>query len=296
MATIDSGHEDMVHDVQLDYYGRRLATCSSDTTIKVFDVLGEQLVPTADLRGHQGPVFAVAWGHPKYGNILASCGFDNRVIIWKEEQQNMWSQIYVSSLHTASVNSLSFAPHELGFLLASASSDGSIGIISQHLDGSFAEDKIADAHPVGATGVSWAPAIPAGSAVSAKAPTQPDKRFCSSGCDNAVKVWRWSQQSGWQQDGGPLLAHRDWVRDVAWAPNMGLPMSTIASAGQDGRVFIWEESDPGSWKAVNLPDFQAAVFRVSWSVTGNILAVSDSSNSVSLWKEGLDKQWQQISS
>ena len=33
--------------MQLDYYGRRLATCSSDTTIKIFDVAGEQLTPVA---------------------------------------------------------------------------------------------------------------------------------------------------------------------------------------------------------------------------------------------------------
>ena len=27
------------HDAQLDYYGKRLATCSSDRTVKVFDVV-----------------------------------------------------------------------------------------------------------------------------------------------------------------------------------------------------------------------------------------------------------------
>lgn len=36
-----------VHDVQLDYYGRRLATCSSDATVKLFNVVGEQIVPVA---------------------------------------------------------------------------------------------------------------------------------------------------------------------------------------------------------------------------------------------------------
>ena len=36
------------------------------------------------------------------------------------------------------------------------------------------------------------------------------------------------------------------------------------------------------------------MWRVSWSVTGNILAVSDSNSSVSLWKEALDGQWQQV--
>lgn len=29
------------HDAQLDYYGKRLATCSSDRTIKVYDVTGD---------------------------------------------------------------------------------------------------------------------------------------------------------------------------------------------------------------------------------------------------------------
>ncbi len=36
-----------------------------------------------DLIAHQGPVFEVAWAHPKFGNILASCGFDNNIIFWQ---------------------------------------------------------------------------------------------------------------------------------------------------------------------------------------------------------------------
>ena len=43
-----------------------------------------------------------------------------------------------------------------------------------------------------------------------------------------------------------------------------------------------------------LHDFGAAVWRVSWSVSGNILSVSDASNQVTLWKEAADGQWQQI--
>ena len=31
----------MKHDAVLDYYGRRLATCSSDRTIKIYEVEGE---------------------------------------------------------------------------------------------------------------------------------------------------------------------------------------------------------------------------------------------------------------
>ena len=31
-----------------------------------------------------------------------------------------------------------------------------------------------------------------------------------------------------------LEAHSDWVRDVAWAPSVGLPKSVIASCSQVG--------------------------------------------------------------
>jgi hypothetical protein len=39
------------HDAVLDYYGRRLATCSSDKTIKIFEVDGDQHRLTETLKG-----------------------------------------------------------------------------------------------------------------------------------------------------------------------------------------------------------------------------------------------------
>ena len=49
IATIDTQHTDIVHDAQLDYYGRRLATCSSDRVIKIYDVAGDETSHSADL-------------------------------------------------------------------------------------------------------------------------------------------------------------------------------------------------------------------------------------------------------
>ena len=46
-----------------------------------------------DLIAHQGPVFEVAWAHPKFGNILASCGFDNNIIFWQEQEANQWAPV-----------------------------------------------------------------------------------------------------------------------------------------------------------------------------------------------------------
>lgn len=95
-----------------------------------------------------------------------------------------------------------------------------------------------------------------------------------------------------------LSAHSDWVRDVAWAPSVGVGKAYLASAGQDKQVFIWTQSDArSSWNKAALEPvpaatgsaqggnngqappqadgkFPDAVWRVSWSVAGNVLAVS----------------------
>ena len=33
--TIKAGHEDLIHDVAYNFYGNRMATCSSDQHVKV---------------------------------------------------------------------------------------------------------------------------------------------------------------------------------------------------------------------------------------------------------------------
>jgi len=37
LATFSLRHDDFVHDVQFDHYGRRIATCSSDQSIKIWE-------------------------------------------------------------------------------------------------------------------------------------------------------------------------------------------------------------------------------------------------------------------
>ncbi len=214
----------------------------------------------SQLIGHEGPVWQVTWAHPKFGSLLASCSLDHKVIVWKETQEAQWVQVggpsmrrvyngkrgkrdhvrccppvqaYCSPVHTASVNGVAFAPHELGLMLAAASSDGTISVLTYQSGQGWGSSKvnqslaqlrshllndgdcpcmptrpkmplldvtsaampdspmcvqIPNAHPLGVTAVSWAPAAPAGSLIAAKGPGQPESRFASSGADNIVKV------------------------------------------------------------------------------------------------------------
>lgn len=46
---------------------------------------------------HTGAVWQVCWAHPKFGNIIASCSYDKRVIIWKEEAARQWGVVWDSA-------------------------------------------------------------------------------------------------------------------------------------------------------------------------------------------------------
>lgn len=292
----NSGHDDMIHDAVLDYYGRRLATCSSDKTIKIFDIEGDQHRLTETLKGHEGAVWCVSWAHPKYGTILASSSYDGRILIWRE-QNSQWQRIYEFTLHTASVNLIAWSPAETGCHLAAASSDGNVSVLT--FENNTFNHTIFPAHGLGGNAVSWAPAVLPGQLTSGQAPGQqpaPVRRFVTGGSDNQVKLWSFNPTTSSYENTTTLQGHMDWVRDVAWSPTP-LSKSYIASASQDHTVRIWtlaagaEISDASAWKSETL-DFEVVVWRVSWSMAGNVLAVSGGDNRVSLWKEKLKGGWE----
>ncbi|XP_058790899.1 protein SEC13 homolog [Phymastichus coffea] len=285
LNTIDTGHEDMIHDAEMDYYGLRLATCSSDNSIKIFDLKNGSQNLAAELKGHSGPVWQIAWAHPKFGNLIASCSYDRKVIIWKE--LNEWTKIHEHTVHDSSVNSIAWAPHEIGLVLACGSSDGSISILTNNGD-NYESTKIPNAHTIGCNSISWCPAVES-TLDSISQQKILIKRLASAGCDNLIKIWK-EEGERWIEE-NKLEAHSDWVRDVAWAPAIGPPRAALASCSQDRRVIIWTSTDYVSWTPNILNVFDDVVWNVSWSLTGGILAVSGGDNKVSLWRENTEGQW-----
>lgn len=97
--------------MQLDYYSKFLATCSSDCTIRIYSMNQDvpELLFTIKELGmdlevnfrHSGPVWKIAWSHPRYGSLLASCSYDGSVKIFKFEDTS-YSVVYTYEGHKAS--------------------------------------------------------------------------------------------------------------------------------------------------------------------------------------------------
>ena len=205
------------------------------------------------------------------------------------------------------MNSVAWAPAEFGLHLATASSDGKVCVLSHRVEDDAWDVATIEDCPVGSNAVAWAPALPAGDG------SLPMRRLATAGCDGLVRVYACGGGGGdrWALETPPLVrpgAPREWVRDVAWCPaglaassGLGADASSallLASAGDDGTVCLWRPPSAGAasaeWSLSLLPPFPAPVWRLSWSVTGRLLAVSCGDNSVTLWKEELSGVWQTI--
>lgn len=320
---IDTQHDDMVHDAQMDYYGCKLATSSSDRTVKIYDVAGDSYTHTATLQGHGGPVWQVSWAHPKFGVVLASCSFDGSVLLHRESRPRDWTLVHAArQLHESSVNSVAFCPHEYGLICAAASSDGRVSILTHQEDDSWTVTYIDD-NSLGVNAVSWAPfQIGTTNTNDNDDDTQSSLQLVTAGCDNKIRFYTQTSTSatnssgidadnnnngasgssgGWVEQVDVVntseLSHTDWVRDVAWAQSILPNVNIVASCSEDCTVIIWKQQagSTSMWEPTLLHTFDQPVWRVSWSVTGSILAVSSGENSVTLWKAGLDGIYSQVS-
>lgn len=178
-------------------------------------------LPPLPLARHEGPVWQVAWAHPKFGSLLASCSYDGRVIIWKEQSSPSqqppamirgapapkastapaWIKVKEHRGHESSVNSIAWAPVEYGLHLACGSSDGRVSILSYMVEEGSWRVTNWNAHQIGCNAVAWCPpsggaggglfltSATGGNAGQHPPPSPPIMRLASGGCDNLVKIW-----------------------------------------------------------------------------------------------------------
>lgn len=182
-----------------------------------FVLLAAPTALAAELRGHGGPVRAIAVTAD--GSTAITGSFDSSAIVWSLDTS---SAREVLRFHPSQVNAVAALP---GGRFATAGEDGRIAVWQEGLG---APVRVLDGHtaPVAALAVS------------------PDGGTLASGSwDATVRLWPLS-------GGEPrvLAAHRGNVNAVAF-----LPDGTLASAGYDARLILWPPGAGATPAIVSLP-------------------------------------------
>lgn len=287
-------HRDLVHDVAYDFYGRRMATCSSDQTIKIWDVAEDgSWKKTIEFKAHQGSIWRLSWAHPEFGQILASCSFDNTVSVWEDDiSGDKWLKRVELNESKVPVNDVKFAPRHFGGLrLATCCDDGAVRVYEATDIVNLAAWTVQGDFKckAKAVAISWGTSTPT-SPMLAVGVTSPVV---------SVQVFLCEELRRWT----PLLdipvAHGTGpTTDVSFAPYLGRSFNLLTFGCSAGLVHIWKVTAgsqvPATTQHVCTKPHHhppksgldsPVALRVSWNVTGTILASAADDGTVRVWRQ-----------
>ncbi|KAL5021658.1 hypothetical protein ScPMuIL_000813 [Solemya velum] len=305
---IPAEHKDLIHDVSYDFHGRRMATCSSDQTVKIWDV-GEngEWHCTASWKTHSGSVWRVTWAHPEFGQVIATCSFDRTVVVWeevvgesvKEGGPSRWTKRTSLVDSRTSVTDVKFAPKHLGLQLVTCSADGIVRIYEapdvMNLSQWSLQHEISC--KLSCSCVSWNP-------------SRSHPPLLAIGSDDSnpsaggkVQIYEYNDTTRKWNRVETIVMVTDPVHDLEFAPNLGRSHHLLSIASKDLKIVSIKplrEANVNAQSGVSkfemrlvgeFPDHDSQVWRICWNVTGTILASSGDDGCVRTWKANYMGSW-----
>ncbi|XP_030745754.1 nucleoporin SEH1 isoform X2 [Sitophilus oryzae] len=302
---IKAEHKDLIHDVAFDFYGDRMATCSSDQYVKVWDKNSDgDWTLTSSWKAHSASVWKVTWAHPEFGHVLATCSFDRTAAVWEEIVGDMpgprqrGTRHWVGRTHLVdsrtSVTDVKFGPKAQGLLLATCSAEGIIRIYEapdvMNLSQWTLQHEVQCKLPLSC--LTWNPSLsrlhPAMIAVGSD-----DTNMNIGG---KVFVYEYSENSRKWIKLETISNITEPVHDIEFAPNLGRSLHILAVASnKDVKILTLSpvEDDQVAQSGLTKLDIQTVgqfddhggtVWRVCWNVTGTLLTSTGDDGCVRMFK------------
>ncbi|XP_066142823.1 nucleoporin SEH1 [Euwallacea fornicatus] len=310
---IPAEHKDLIHDVSYDYYGDRIATCSSDQYVKVWDRNKEgQWSLSSSWKAHSASVWKVTWANPEFGQVLATCSFDRTAAVWEEivgdipgpgkRGQRHWVRRTNLVDSRTSVTDVKFAPKQQGLQLATCSAEGIIRIYEapdvMNLSQWTLQHEVQCKLPLSC--LSWNPSLsrvhPPMIAVGSDEPnTTPGGK---------VFIYEYSENSRKWIKLETLSSITEPVHDISFAPNLGRLFHILGVATNNVRIVNLTPVDDEQSQVSGLTKLElqtvaqfdehgSTVWRVCWNITGSVLCSSGDDGCVRMFRIHSKTSWKQ---
>lgn len=240
------GHTDAVWNTAWSPNALRIASCSLDKTVHVWDALNGH--NTFIYHRHTDQLIDVSWSPD--GTRIASASYDETAQVWNARDG---SHIVRYQGHTAPVMEANWSPNETR--IASCALDKTVHIWTAD-DGRLI--LAYRGHSGEVYSVKWSP---------------DGTRLASASQDHTVHIW----DAVTMHTLFVYKGHKDSVYEVAWSPDG----KRIASASRDGTVHLWNEADAGN--ILVYKGHTQAVNGVAWSPDGTQIASASNDATVQIW-------------
>jgi nucleoporin SEH1 len=271
-----ASESDYVHDVSYNFYGNRLALCTSSQTISVWELStdddGKWTESARIDNAHAGPIWRLDWAHPEFGQVLASCSEDRTISVWSWSQTGGWKRRATLTDSPHAVTDVQFAPRGFGLKFAACTADGIVRVYEASDPLNLAAWEVEDfnaGEPEGCSALSWCSSSEV-------------ERLGVVGQSGKLKVFerrnRWTLAAEIEVSTSPL-------KDCAWAPNLCRDADWIAVCGDSEIVNVYALKDNSILVRVHAIDTKTSpIWRCAWSMTGDILSVAPENGTVQLWR------------